>query len=253
MRLLIPPGPADLETEEARFHAYRTPRRDWVRANFIASIDGSAAIDGRAGGLGSPVDQQILAILRAHAEVVLVGAATVREEKYGPLRHTPTREALRRELGFTDPARLAVVTAHPTFTGDERWIAEAPIPPLILTTDSAARDVPGAEVIACGEGEAGWIEPRRIITALTDRGLRAILCEGGPHVMGELTGAALVDELCLTLSPVLAGPGTPRIVAGPPWSQRRVSRLTQLLEADGLLFARYAFEGVLDEPVGEQA
>jgi riboflavin biosynthesis pyrimidine reductase len=183
-----------------------------------------------------------LAILRAHAQVVLVGAATVREEDYGPLRHTPERERLRRELGFTTPARLAVVTAHPTFTGTERWIAEAPVPPLVLTTDSAACTIPGAEVVACGDGPGGWIEPPRIIEALTDRSLEAVLCEGGPHVMGQLTDAGLVDELCLTLSPILVGPGTPRIVAGGLWDRQRVSRLTQLLEADGLLFARYVFD-----------
>jgi len=237
--------PSDLpapESDEARFHAYRAPQRRWVRANFIASIDGSATVGGTAGGLGTPVDQQILAILRAHADAVLVGARTVRAEDYGPLRHTAERQALRKELGFTGPARLAVVTSNPDFTGEERWIAEAPAPPLVITTAAAVRRIPGAEVIGCGEGASRWARPDHIIDALRERGLEAILCEGGPHLMGELTNADLLDELCLTISPVLVGPGTQRIVDGPSWQAHRRGRLTQLLEADGLLFTRYVIE-----------
>jgi riboflavin biosynthesis pyrimidine reductase len=242
MRALLPHDLDDPTHPETLFHAYRAPQRSWLRANFVASADGSASVEGTAAGLGSPADQAVLAILRAHAEVVLVGAGTVRTEGYGPLQHTPERTALRTELGLTGPARLAVVTGHPDFTGAERWIAQAPVPPIILTTPQAAHAIPGAEVVDCGASDATWVSADGIVAALHERDLHAILCEGGPHLLGELGGAGSVDELCLTLSPLLVGPGTPRIVAGPPWPHTRRSRLTQLLEEDGMLFARYALD-----------
>jgi riboflavin biosynthesis pyrimidine reductase len=249
MQALLPRDLDDPTTEDALYEAYRTPRRDWIRANFVSSIDGSATFRGTAGGLGSPVDQQILAILRAHADVVLVGAGTVRAENYGPLRHSPDRTRLRIGAGWKGPARLAVVTSNPTFSGAERWIAEAPVPPLILTTKGAAGEIPGAEVVGCGH-ETGWVTPEHIINTLRERDLAAILCEGGPHLLGALAGAGFVDELCLTLSPLLIGPGTLRIVAGDSWEVPRHSRLTQLLEDDGMLFARYRFDA--PDPAGQQ-
>ena len=242
MRALLPHDLDDPTDSESLFHAYRAPQRSWIRSNFVASADGGASVEGTAGGLGSPADQAVLAILRAHAEVVVVGAGTVRAEGYGPLQYTPERTALRAELGFTGPARLAVVTGHPDFTGAERWIAQAPVPPIVLTTPQAAHAIPGAEVVGCGESDATWVSAEGIVAALHERDLRAILCEGGPHLHSELASAGYLDELCLTISPLLVGPGSPRIVAGPPWTRTRPSHLTQLLEDDSLLFARYALD-----------
>jgi riboflavin biosynthesis pyrimidine reductase len=237
MRVLLG-GSGDVTTEQGLHDAYAAPRRDWLRANFVASADGSASLDGRAGGLGSPADQDVLRTLRAQADVVLVGAGTVRAEGYGPLRHSASRGQRRRDAGLADTARLAVVTASMLIDGSERWIAEAAVPPLLLTTKKAARPIKGAEVTVCGDVA---VDLSLALTALAERGLRHVLCEGGPTLFGQLAGTGRLDELCLTISPIMAGPGGPRIVDGPPWPQGQRGRLTGLLEDEGLLFARYAF------------
>lgn len=237
MRALLPAG-LDVDDHAALYQAYAPPRRDWVRANFISSADGAMSLDGTAGGLGSPTDQEVLAILRAHADVVVVGAATVRAEQYGPVRHNPERTALRRAAGLADTARLAVVSRSFLFTGDERWITEAQAPPLLLTDELGARPVTGAETLVCGEE---GVDPRRALAALRERGLVSVLYEGGPKVFAEFAGHGRLDELCLTIAPLLAGPGAARIVDGLPWEGPLHGRLTQLLEDDGMLFTRYQF------------
>jgi riboflavin biosynthesis pyrimidine reductase len=239
MRALLPPD-VDISDEGGLYAAYAPPRADWVRANFISSVDGAVSLNGTAGGLGTPADQEVLAILRAHADVVVAGAATIRAEDYGPVRHTPARTALRTAAGRTGPARLAVVSRALVFTGEERWIREAPVPPLLLTGAENARDIPGAETVVCG---TTGVEPGRALDALHERNLFSILYEGGPLVFANFAGQGRLDELCLTISPTLAGPGASRIVAGVPWADARRGRLTQVLEDDGLLFARYAFTG----------
>jgi riboflavin biosynthesis pyrimidine reductase len=237
MRALVP-SDLDLGSDRALHLAYAPPKRAWVRANFISSIDGAAWLNGTAGALGTPLDQAILAILRAHADVVVVGAGTVRAEQYGPLRHTAARVELRREAGLESTARLAVISRSLRFTGRERWIAEAPVPPLILTGEATARAIPGAETVVCGE-EA--VDPARAIDALAERGLLGVLCEGGPTVFAEFAASGRLDELCLTISPVMAGPGALRIVDGVSWRESHRGALTQLIEDEDLLFARYTF------------
>ncbi|HVV30089.1 MAG TPA: dihydrofolate reductase family protein [Mycobacteriales bacterium] len=236
MRVLLPADLPSPDTDDALYAAYAAPRRDWVRANFVASADGSATLNGVAGPLGNPTDQRVLAILRAHADVVVVGAGTVQAEDYGPLKHTAARIALRRAGGLAEHARLAVVCRNAHFTGAERWIAQAPVPPLLLTSYQGARTVPGAETIGCGED---WVDIERALDALAERGLTAVLTEGGPHLFGDFARSARLDELCLTVSPILVGPGSTRIVAGPVWEASRPGQLTQVIEDDGLLFLRY--------------
>jgi riboflavin biosynthesis pyrimidine reductase len=237
MRALVP-SDLDLSTDRALHRAYAPPSRAWVRANFISSIDGAAVLDGTAGGLGNPMDQTVLAILRTHADVVVVGAGTTRAENYGPLRHTDAQAALRREDGRAHPARLAVISRSMRFTGRERWIADAPVPPLLLTGGASARDIPGAETVVCGEDA---VDPAQAITKLAELGLVGVLCEGGPTVFAEFAASGCIDELCLTMSPMLAGPGALRIVDGVGWKQPRHGVLAQLIEDESLLFARYTF------------
>ncbi len=237
MLALLPPDLSVVD-ERALFAAYAPPRIPWVRANFVSSADGAASLDGSSGGLGSPGDQQVFALLRAHADVVVVGAGTVRSEGYGPVRHTASRQALREEAGRTAPARLAVVSRRCDFTGAERWIAEAPVPPLLLTVAGAARSVPGAETVVCGQTD---VDANRMLDALLARGLNSVLCEGGPATFGDVAGSGRLDELCLTLSPTLAGPGASRIVSGAVWPAPQRAALVQVIEDAGLLFVRYQF------------
>jgi riboflavin biosynthesis pyrimidine reductase len=221
--------------------AYAYPRDRWLRANFVSSADGAAYVDGLSGGLSSAGDKQVFGILRVLADVVLVGAGTARAEEYKPARRRPSLASLRD--GRPEMATIALVTrtlglnlASPLFT-------ETPPDARTIVITCAASDAElraaaakVADVIVAGE-EA--VEIGEALQALGDRGLGRVLCEGGPHLLGDLAAAGLLDELCLSLSPTLAGPGAGRIIAGQP-SRARPLALTQVLaEDDGFLFFRY--------------
>jgi riboflavin biosynthesis pyrimidine reductase len=231
MRALLPASPT---VDLADF--YGAPAPEWLRANFIAGIDGAASLGGLSRGLQVPGDGEVFAALRELADVVLVGAGTARSEGYTAPRESPERAARRLSAGLAAVPAIAVVTASGDPGLGESFFAGAPTTPLVITSKSRTVPVPGAEVVACG---TDVVDLAAAVAALRERGLRHILCEGGPQLFATLVGTGLVDELCLTLSPRLAGPGPGRIVAGPPWEQAGEAQLTGLLEQDGALFARY--------------
>jgi riboflavin biosynthesis pyrimidine reductase len=223
--------------------AYAYPRERWLRANFVSSADGAAYIDGLSGGLSSPGDKQVFGILRVLADVVLVGAGTARAEEYKPARQRPSLASLREGRPAAPPIALVTRTlglnlASPLFT-------EAPPDARTIVITCAAADAglraeaaKVADVIVAGD-EAVDLPAAR--AALEDRGLPRVLCEGGPRLFGDLAAAGLVDELCLSLSPVLAGPGAARIIGGAHLDAARPLALTQVLAADdGFLCFRYA-------------
>ncbi|MFI5842749.1 pyrimidine reductase family protein [Catenuloplanes sp. NPDC051500] len=215
--------------------------RPSVRVNFVSSADGAATLDGRSGGLGNANDQRILGLLRQLADVLLVGAGTLRAEGYGGLRVSPDAVRWRAAHGLPDHPRLAVVSARLHGLGPEHpAFADAPVRPLVITVDaapaagrSALESV--ADVLTCGDET---LDAAALPGLLADRGLPGVLCEGGPTLFGALAAADRVDELCLTLSPTLAGPGPDRIIAGPASVPRRLA-LRHVITDDELLFLRY--------------
>jgi riboflavin biosynthesis pyrimidine reductase len=244
MRALIPSNDAD--DAEADVHEFYA--RDWVdggglRVNFVSRVDGAATEDGVSKGLQTPGDNRVFAALRDLADVVLAGAGTVRTEGYEAITVSARRAALRAQHGFAPGLTTAVISrslrldpASPLFTGappDNRTI--------VLTCAAGDPEVRGAleqvaDVVECGDGDVDLGVARH---ALEERGLTRILCEGGPTLFAELGRAGVVDELCLSITPMLSGPGARRIVAGELWSSPRQLRLTSLLEEDGALFCRY--------------
>lgn len=239
MRALLDPDGTDPRSPQGLHDRYRPPEPRWVRANMISSADGGATYAGRSGGLGSETDQQVLAMLRDHADVVLVGAGTIRTEGYGPFSPGAERQARRRADGRAPTPRLAVVGRANAWTGQERWLTDAALPPLLITTRADAADLPGCETVITGETS---VSLHTTLAALADRGLASVLCEGGPALLGKLVGEDLLDELCLTVSPLLVGPGPGRIVGGNGWSDSHRMRLTDLLEDEGLVFCRYRLD-----------
>ena len=206
--------------------AYAVPDRETprVRMNFVSSIDGSATLHDRSGGLGDEDDQRIMGVLRELADVVLVGAGTVRAEGYS---------------GLDRP--LAVVSSSLDLDAGSELFTKAKAPVMILTHDgvpSARREALDAvaDVISCGSAS---VDLRRALIALAERGLTQVLCEGGPHLFGDLVSADLVDELCLTLSPVVVGGTAGRIVRGASEAARRMRLLHALPSEAGMLFLRY--------------
>jgi riboflavin biosynthesis pyrimidine reductase len=220
---------------------YAYPRERWLRANMVASADGAASVDGVSGGLSSAGDKRIFGLLRVLADVVLVGAGTARAEDYKPARPRPSLAPLRASRPAT--ATIALVTRSldldltaPLFTGappDARTIV------ITCAASDAARRAEAAklaDVIVAGEES---VDLSLALRALGDRGLGRVLCEGGPHLLGDLAAAGLLNELCLSLSPTLAGPGASRIIAGPSFPARPMTAAHILTEDDGFLFCRY--------------
>jgi riboflavin biosynthesis pyrimidine reductase len=247
LRVLLP-GPAEIgdTTRDAEglvqaladLYAYPdpTPRRGWVRASMISTLDGSATgPDGLSGSIGGPADRAVLSALRGLADVVLVGAGTARAEGYQAPVAKPAFAERRRRAHQRAAVELAVVTR----SGD--------VPDGAVTHDSgyvitcAAADVVrlqashGAErVIVAGTDD---VEPRAAVAELADRGLRRVLLEGGPGLLGESLAAEVVDELCLTLSAVLVAGDGPRVAFGPRTHQRLT--LAHLVHAGDLMLGRW--------------
>ena len=222
--------------------AYAYPRARWLRANFVTSADGAAYIDGRSGGLSADGDMRVFGILRVLADVVLVGAGTARVEEYKPARRRPSLAQLRE--GRPETATIALVTRTLGLNLLSPLFTEAPPDARTIVITSAAADpelrdaaAKVADVIVAGE-EA--VDLGAALDALRERGLDRILCEGGPHLLGDLAAAGLLDELCLSLSPTLAGPGADRIIAGAQAPARPLTLTQVLADDDGFLFCRYA-------------
>ncbi|GGK40817.1 pyrimidine reductase family protein [Nocardia camponoti] len=241
---------ADVDDDElARSYAYpRQLERPWVRGNFVASIDGAFTVDGVSGVLGGPADKKVFALLRALAEVIVVGAGTVRAENYGGAH--PDR-ALRQRFyqqgigGSEDgaPPPIAVVTAHASLDPTARLFTNAETPPIIITTRQAPADRiealknAGADVVIAGEAT---IMGAALLKVLSERGLNRVLCEGGPTLLGQLAEADLVDELCLTTAPVLVGGTGGRITLSSRQFDTPMARKHLLLADDGTILARWA-------------
>jgi riboflavin biosynthesis pyrimidine reductase len=213
-----------------------------LRANFVTSLDGAVTLEGLSRGLSNKDDQKMLGRLRMLADVVLVGAGTLRAEGYGGLRLGAKRRTWRTEHGLPENPPLAVVSARLELVADSPVFVDAPTRAIVITCEAApARQREAlaevADVLICGQ-EA--VDLPVAVAALTERGLPQILCEGGPHLLGSLTADDLVDELCLTVSPLLAGPGARRITDGLAVTDARSLSLLHVLSTDdGFLFLRH--------------
>ncbi len=228
--------PAELDDDAlARYYAW--PQQPWVRANMVTSLDGAVSLDGRSGPLSFAADRRVFHLLRAQCDALLVGAGTTRVEGYGPVvvsaQHRHRRPS---DAAAPDPV-LCVVSASLDLDPASRMFTEAPQRPVVLAPERAPADRRAAlsevaEVLTVGEDR---VDVAAAVTALHRRGLARILCEGGPTLLGELVAADLLDDLCLTVSPTMAGAGAGRIVTGPPTPPRGMVLTHALVAGDGLL------------------
>jgi len=236
MRQLLPPG-GELD-DGGLVDLYALPPGPHVRAGLAVSVDGAVAVDGRSGGLSSPADKVVFPVLRAVSDVVLVGAGTARAEGYGPVRLPEHLRGVRARQGRTPRPAIAVVTASGRLDPRSRLFEDPEQRVLVLLPRShlGRQQLPAhVEQVAAGRSA---VDPGRILSELAERGLHNVLCEGGPHLLGTLLGADLVDELCLTLSPLLVGDGPRLLPAALP--SPRATRLTSLVESDGVLLSRWS-------------
>jgi riboflavin biosynthesis pyrimidine reductase len=221
------PGGTDL-TDEGLAAVYSYPKlapgEQWLRANMVASLDGAATLAGRSGGLSGEADRQVFAMLRALADVIVVGAGTARAEGYEPVK--PGVEGVRWQWlreGRTPSPPIAVVTRRLDLDLTSPLVTAAPghARTILITTEAAPperceRAAAAADLVVCGEVR---VNLAGALAALAGRGHQRVLTEGGPHLLSQFTGAGLLDELDLTFSPMLAGPDASRIVqqdADPP-------------------------------------
>jgi 5-amino-6-(5-phosphoribosylamino)uracil reductase len=247
MLRLWPPGDGGSsplsDDELAAAYAYPEPLdRPWLRVNFVASADGAASSGGRSGGLGSAPDHRVFHLLRELSQVILVGAETVRVEGYGGARAS-------RFTGV--PPRIAVVTGSASLDPRARLFSRTAVPPLVITTERAPAERrdrlagAGAELVTL---DAERITPGDLLAALAARGLYRVLCEGGATLFGQLIEGGAVDELCLTVAPLLTAGPAGRIAWGPSERPNRLNLAGVLLENDVLLL-RYV-RGSAAEPGG---
>ena len=199
--------------------------RPWVLVNMVASVDGATAVDGRSGPLGGEADRRLLGVLRGLADVVLVGAGTVRAEGYGPPR-TPVAEVgeRRADRGQAVRPRLAVVSGRADLDPSAALFADRDPddpPPLVYTSTDVPPDrLVGLYGVAEVVATDGAPEVAAVVADLHDRGVGIVLCEGGPSLVAQLSSAGLVDELCLSVSPLIVGNGS-GLLAGAPLPLRR--------------------------------
>jgi len=209
---------------------YAPPDGRHVRANFVVSTDGATTVSGVSAGISSPADRELFHVLRSLCDVVLVGATTARRENYGGARSydgqlPPTVAVVSRSLDLDPGARL--------FT-------ETTVRPWVLTVESAPaerRDALAsvAHVVDAGEHS---VDIPTALDALAKAGLERVLCEGGPHLLGDVVAARALDDLCLSVAPLLAGGAGDRLLAGMPLVPPEALHIEHVLEDEETLFLR---------------
>lgn len=239
---LLAGGNASLSDDDiTELYAVADRSNPWLRVNFIASIDGAATHQGLSNGLGTPADRRVFDVLRRLADVVVVGAGTVRAEGYGPMRLEAAALAWRRAHELPEHPVFAIVSARLDLDPASRIFTDAPVRPIVVTVEDAAPDRRGAlaevaDVITAGTSS---VDTRRMKELLAARGLTQIHSEGGPHLFTDLLRDDAVDEICLTVSPFVEGPGSRRITDGEPTGIQRRMDVAHVLSSDGTLILRY--------------
>ena len=243
MRALLPEPVEDVDVH--RFYASDWVDRGGLRVDFVTAVDGAAHAAGRSAALQTAGDNRVFAAQRDLADGVLVGAGTAVAEGYRGVRLTERRLAERQRFGLGNVLPIAVVSRRLTLDPALPLFTEAvPEARTVVVTCAAAPAAQRAalaevaDVLVCGEENVDLAHARR---ELETRGWRRILAEGGPTLFADLVSAGAVDELCLSLTPFLVGPGTiTRILAGPgAWPELEPLQLVGVLEEDGALFLRY--------------
>lgn len=215
MRVLVGP---DVPLEEL----YAAPSEPWLRLNMVATVDGAATgTDETSRSINNAPDQEVFRLLRAEADVILVGAGTLRKEGYSP---NPLPIVAVSRSGSVPP------TLRDSAPGQVLMATCAQAPGLV-----EARELLGDEhVLVLGSHR---VDLARLREALVERGFRRILCEGGPHLLRDLLDEGVVDEVCATTVPRIIAGLHPRISNGPPVDV--LLHLHTLVEHEGTLLARW--------------
>ncbi|MFN8016325.1 MAG: dihydrofolate reductase family protein [Acidimicrobiia bacterium] len=223
--------------------AYEVPesKNKFLRINMVESLDGVFTIDGRAKKLSSDIDRKTFQIMRQHADVLLVGADTVRKENYSAPKFNDEIKQKRKSKGISPHLPLALISSTANFDfesalfqGDEKTI-------IFTTNEAVSNHIEHhkiAEFIGCGKDK---VDLSNAVNVLIEKGYKNILCEGGPTINAQLLENNLIDELCLAISPQIVQGTTPTIFNGPVLNNPAKCKPTHMFTQDDFLFMRYRF------------
>jgi riboflavin biosynthesis pyrimidine reductase len=239
------PTPVTGLADDALARLYDFPAdlaRPFVKVNFISSADGAVTVGGRSAGLSDANDKKIFALGRTLADVLLVGAGTALIERYRGIKPKELTATRRVELGLAPVPPIAVVSRQATVLPNSPLVTDTIVPTIVYTTETAAAQRrsaladAGADVVVAGDDE---VDLTAVLADLDRRKLRRVCCEGGPTLFGTLIAAGLVDELDLSVAPILAAGDAGRIAHGPLPPAPTTLTLASVLHADGMLMLRY--------------
>jgi riboflavin-specific deaminase-like protein len=221
---------------DLRLHELAPAGRPYIGINMVASLDGKATLDWRTKGLSTEVDRRLFHHLRTQADAVMVGAGTAREERYGRITKNDELRDKRVAEGRTPEALAVVVSGRLALPADLPLLNEPEQAVLIATGAEHSLDGVRGEVEYVRVGD----DLPRLMAELPERGVRSVLCEGGPTLNSFLFAAGLVDELFLTMNPKVAGGAAAlTIVAGRELVEPVELDLLSVAEADGELYTRW--------------
>jgi riboflavin biosynthesis pyrimidine reductase len=241
-RLLPDPGAMDLDELYAglTLDTGAPDRSTWVALCMVSSLDGAVAVDGLSGGLGGAADLLALSRLRAANDVSIVGAGTVRDERYVPLTGTEARRRDRAARGLRPVPRIAIVTRSGRLEPDLPIFSDPSEPPIVVAGADADEDALDA-LTACAQihrVDGGDVSADALLELLAELGLPRVLCEGGPHLNQVMLAADRIDEAFVTIAPSLVGGPAPRIIHGATQAARSM-QLISVFEQGGDLLLRY--------------
>jgi riboflavin biosynthesis pyrimidine reductase len=235
------PGTRDLtDAELERLYSYPADPK-WLAVNFVSSADGAVTVEGRSATLSTPADRIVYRLGNDLADVVLVGAGTALIEGFEGGQPDAQAAERRRRHGLAPSAPVAVVTSGRSLPPDAPVITKAAVPTIVITSEAAPADLraawssAGADVLVAG---TDTVDLRKAVDGLVARGLTRIDCEGGPHLFASLAAAGVVDELRLTIAPLLVAGTASRVAAGAGLDPARLE-LSSVLVEDGTLLLRY--------------
>jgi riboflavin-specific deaminase-like protein len=251
LRRLLPPGdPATVAEIVEQLGLWRRPVSasplPRVLLNMVSTVDGRATVAGRSGPISDRADRELFHGLRAAADAILVGAGTVRTERYARIIRDERRRRLRAERGLSDEPLACIVTGRLALDTDVPLLADPQARVVIVTPSPASLPATAAHVEYVRAEREGHLDLAAALRELRSRfGVQLLLCEGGPHLSLALLAAGLLDELFISLSPRLAGGEAAsgealRILAGPELERPLELGLLGVLECDSQLFLRYA-------------
>jgi riboflavin-specific deaminase-like protein len=245
LRRLLPSAgsaTADELVAELDFAASAPPQRPFVALNMVCTVDGRASVAGRTAPISSVADRQMFHGLRTRVDAVMVGAGTLRTERYGRLVRDPHRREQRAAAGLSEDPLAIVVSGRLDLTADLPLLADPASRVVVITASESEIDGCAARVEYLRSSPVDL--PAALARLRAEHGVRSILCEGGPSLNAALLAAGLIDELFLTTVGKLAGgAGALTIIGAGPVDAPLDARLRWLLEHDGDLFARYAVSG----------